>query len=237
MKKLLIASALLAMSASANATVYVLTLESHLLGRAGGASASLVHPAATFAGDTGGIAAAVYTYDDVTNVLSSTGITHVRSQTNPTAFGRIFDRYITDLTIDLNTGDPSGTTAYLCENSPGTTQAAGFGAIVGANMCGNYTLGGNFADDSTLSYSGLTFNRVLGGDDASAGDVQSINDYALFVGSFDGSTLTIQSSDWDPNAGGLQMNFSASVIPVPAAVWLFGSALGLMGLARRRLAA
>jgi hypothetical protein len=35
----------------------------------------------------------------------------------------------------------------------------------------------------------------------------------------------------------LQMNFNYSVVPVPAAVWLFGSALGILGIARRRTAA
>ena len=30
------------------------------------------------------------------------------------------------------------------------------------------------------------------------------------------------------------MNFNYSVVPVPAAVWLFGSALGILGVARRR---
>lgn len=32
----------------------------------------------------------------------------------------------------------------------------------------------------------------------------------------------------------LQMNFNYTLVPVPAAVWMFGSALGLLGLARRR---
>ena len=32
-----------------------------------------------------------------------------------------------------------------------------------------------------------------------------------------------------------RVDFTTSVVPVPAAVWLFGSALGLLGLARRRL--
>lgn len=34
-----------------------------------------------------------------------------------------------------------------------------------------------------------------------------------------------------------EVQFAAELVPVPAAVWLFGSALGLMGFARRRLAA
>lgn len=240
MKKLVIASALLVASASANAAVYQVLLDSHLIGRANNPpSASLIQPAPSFGGDTGNIPAPTYYYDDVANTLTSTGITHVRSQTNPTAFGRVFDRYITDLTIDLTAGDPSGTTAFLCENNPGTSQAAGFGSVVGANICGNYTLGGNFADDSTMTYGpGLAVSRTLGGDDVASGDPQSIADYELFLASWDGSTLVIQSADWvntGTNSAGTQMTFS--VVPVPAAVWLFGSALGLMGLARRRMAA
>lgn len=38
----------------------------------------------------------------------------------------------------------------------------------------------------------------------------------------------VNDPDW------LQMNFNYSVVPVPAAVWLFGSALGILGVARRR---
>lgn len=32
----------------------------------------------------------------------------------------------------------------------------------------------------------------------------------------------------------LQLNFNYTLVPVPAAVWLFGSALGILGIARRR---
>ncbi|MEZ5566631.1 MAG: hypothetical protein R3F24_14490 [Gammaproteobacteria bacterium] len=40
----------------------------------------------------------------------------------------------------------------------------------------------------------------------------------------------VNDPDW------LQLNFKYSVVPVPAAVWLFGGALGLLGFARRRTA-
>ncbi|MBT8443858.1 MAG: VPLPA-CTERM sorting domain-containing protein [Gammaproteobacteria bacterium] len=60
--------------------------------------------------------------------------------------------------------------------------------------------------------------------------------------SWDGSTLTLHNEGRDAagnvNGTDLQNAFSltveAQVIPVPAAVWLFGSALGLLGWMRRR---
>lgn len=48
---------------------------------------------------------------------------------------------------------------------------------------------------------------------------------------WDGTKLTCGTL----SAGALTV--SGTVVPVPAAVWLFGSALGLMGIARRKLAA
>lgn len=247
MKKLLIATALLAASATANAAIYEVTLTSHLIGRAGNVpSSSLINPGPNFAGDTGNIPLPTFLYDDVTGALTSTGMLHLRSQTGPSIFSRVFDRYITDLNIVG--GSAAGTTAYNCENFPeagspnqGSSPAGGFGALVGANICGNYTLGGNAADDSTLVYGpGLLVSRVMGGDDVISGPAQSIADYDLIVASFDpNGNLVLQSSDWNATSSqGLQMTFEVgAVIPVPAAVWLFGSALGLLGLARRRLAA
>lgn len=47
------------------------------------------------------------------------------------------------------------------------------------------------------------------------------------------ATLSLQSSNFnlvDPTAG----HFLVKVVPVPAAVWLFGSALGVMGVMRRK---
>lgn len=249
MRKLLAAAALLAVSAGANAAVYNVTLTTHEIGRAANApSLSDINPAPnahpSFGGQDKGNFVVSFTYDDVTGTLSSSGTLHLRSVTNPvTIGGRVFDRFIEDLSI---TGGVASATSFLCENSPlSGTAAGGFGETVGANICGNYTLGGNFVDDSTLSYSGTTVTRVLAGDDVSAGDPQSLADYNLIVASFTGlgGQLILQSTNWLPqpqdpaNSAGLQMTFSVdSVIPVPAAVWLFGSALGLLGLARRRLA-
>lgn len=226
MKRTILATALLLAGTAAQAAVVQLTLDSHYFGRTGAPSASKINPAPDFPGDNGNIPVPTYWYDTDTGELSSSGVTHLRTSTTPIPQGRHFDRLITDLNI-VN-GSAAGSTAYECISG-------GFGDVVGANMCGNYLYGDNFVDDSSVSYSGLSYTRTMGGDDVIAGDVQSIDDYNLLVTSWSGSALTLESPEWTNSGGtaGLQMNFS--VIPVPAAAWLFGSALGLMGLARRRM--
>jgi len=55
------------------------------------------------------------------------------------------------------------------------------------------------------------------------------------VAGIDSLVLSITKSRDNPEAGQfLRMNFKYQVVPVPAAVWLFGSALGLLGWVRRR---
>lgn len=243
MKKVLIAAAMVAMSASANAVVLELSLTTHQIGRDNNApSNSWVQPvtgAPTYPAPT-------YYFDTDTQQLTSSGVTHVRSTTVPMNANpavRVFDRYITNLAIDTVNGVASAT-AYNCVNG-------GFQNAVGASFCGNYTWGDNFTDDSTMVYSGTTATRTMGGDDVISGDPQTLADYDIFFSALSGqtvgSTLELLSSDWLPqpqspaNSAGLRMVFTVTavqqVVPVPAAVWLFGSALGLMGVARRRLAA
>lgn len=210
------ASALLAVLLAAGtagtagaATWEVVPIE-HLIGRAGNPpSPSLIHPLPSFTGDTGEIPLPFCTYTEETQTLACSGTLHLRSQTNPTANGRVFDRYLTDLRIVA--GDPAGTGGFLCENAPGTSQAAGFGALVGANICGNYTLGGDFNDNSTLVYDGITVSRVFAGDDVASGLPQSIELYGLSVVQFQGSggSLVLESADWDANSSfGTQMTFA-----------------------------
>lgn len=52
------------------------------------------------------------------------------------------------------------------------------------------------------------------------------------VNALGGDTLLLRGQT--SNNSIFAVSFSTAVVPVPAAVWLFGSALGLMGLARRR---
>ena len=60
-----------------------------------------------------------------------------------------------------------------------------------------------------------------------------------YAGTFDGYNLTLSGLYSDPWTDGIQYSFTinavASPVPVPAAVWLFGSGLiGLIGVARRK---
>lgn len=109
-----------------------------------------------------------------------------------------------------------------------------FGGIVGASICGNYNFGANYTNESTVNTDGS--NRVLGGDDKAIGPAQSVADFAGFVPNIPPSDFMsiIQLENGTATQG--QIWTFQAVVPVPAAVWLFGSALGLLGWVRRRSA-
>ena len=70
----------------------------------------------------------------------------------------------------------------------------------------------------------------------SPGDVSSLNLIGLQL-SFDLSPDTTASIGFDPDSpfgGGAYFSLAPAVVPVPAAVWLFGSALALVAPLRRR---
>lgn len=113
-----------------------------------------------------------------------------------------------------------------------------FGGIVGAHICGNFTFGGNGTMDSIVGNSGTATTVVIQGDDVASGAPQAL------ATSYSNMTLSnLGGGNWKlsnivPLTSGYEFTFNvAAVVPVPAAVWLFGSALGLMGVMRRRSAA
>jgi hypothetical protein len=111
-----------------------------------------------------------------------------------------------------------------------------FGAIVGAHICGNLLLV-NGTLDSTIGNSGTATTVILGGDDVSIGAPQTLaNSYSnLVLSSLGGGNWKLSNAT---ATSGFDFIFNVpAVVPVPAAVWLFGSALGLMGAMRRRTAA
>ncbi len=111
------------------------------------------------------------------------------------------------------------------------------GAALSLSFCGGYEFGTNNIDESSVDYSTIPGTLNLGGDDMLEaqlpGTVQG-SWYLMDTATLTGSTLVMESAAWTVNPGlaGSQLTFS--VVPVPAAVWLFGSALGLLGWLRRK---
>ena len=129
-----------------------------------------------------------------------------------------------------------------------------FGTAVGASICGNYSFGANKVNESATSWATTTPTKTLNtapgttlgpADDTDSGPISSANNYACTITSGTaGATdnIVCDTSAWNSagtggtSTGGIRMVFSANfaAVPVPAAVWLFGSALGLLGWVRRR---
>jgi hypothetical protein len=177
-----------------------------------------------------------WSYDDVTNLMTQTGGTlNARATTAPTT--TLFRQFVTGLVIG-NGGAASAATFTCTEGN--------FGAGVGASICGNYTLGANFTNESTTTWGpGTAASRTLGGDDSSAGAQQTIAALnGMSTISWVGTTLVLRNATCTgpcltnpPGSfnNGYTYTFTAGpAVPVPAAVWLFGSALGLLGVARRQ---
>ena len=180
---------------------------------------------------------ATWSFDDVTGIVAQTGgVLNVRLTTGPVS--TLFRHTATGLM--LGGGGAASATTWSCLEG-------NFGPGVGASICGSYTFGANFANESTLTYSGNTVTRVLGGDDGIVGAAQSVADLdGMSVLSWVGTTLTLSNGvcTLGPNCTtisgaplfnkGYRLVFNAAQVPVPAAAWLFGGALGALGAFHRR---
>jgi hypothetical protein len=134
---------------------------------------------------------------------------------------------------------------------------AGFGADFTNTFSGTATLGTSSsllkapgescvvnAPNTAVQYCSATDNRSYAGDWLSGllADGVTASNSANLSAVVTGSNLVISvkkaltTTDAVGTKSWLRLNFNYSVVPVPAAVWLFGSALGILGLARRRAA-
>lgn len=179
---------------------------------------------------------ATWSYDDVTNLVTQTGGTYnARGTTNPAS--TLFRILTTGLIV--GNGGPASAATFSCVEG-------NFGGNVGASICGNYTFGANFLNDSATTWGpGTAVSRTIGGDDTVAGPQESVATYnGMNTVSFNGTTLVIANKTCAsicttfPGAfnGGQQWTFATTpvIVPGPAAAWLFGSAVGVLGWLRRR---
>ncbi|MEZ5564313.1 MAG: VPLPA-CTERM sorting domain-containing protein [Gammaproteobacteria bacterium] len=187
---------------------------------------------------------ATWSWDGTTLTSSGTFQTTSHLSSNPFAPAVISDKTV-DLTINTATMTTTATSYNCVEGN--------FLAGVGANGCLNTSLGGDFTDSSSAVYNvggnATCVNRTLGGDDVSTGNPRGLVTRAAgggcdaTDGAYDlwtvvsdntgsGGQLILSNGIDTALAGTHYMTFS--VVPVPAAVWLFGSAIGLLGVARRR---
>lgn len=193
---------------------------------------------------------AVWDWDAATGVLSMTGSFNTAStigSSGSTLASAVIGDKVTNLTINTTLGTTSAST-YACAEG-------NFLSGVGAHGCGNLNLGSNGALDSSIAYNvGGNANcvqRTVNPDDFSTGDPRGLFSAAAaggcdaVAGAFDlwtvvqavgpgGGTLIISNGVALTSAGTNYLTFNVAPVPVPAAVWLFGSGLGLLGFLRRR---
>lgn len=218
-KSLFPAFALLALTSTANAAIIPIYLTGVFSGGPPGPQPGVVSQTSS----------ASWTYDTVTGDIAGTGSYTVAFNFGP---NNVFTQQWQDLSI-TGAGIASGTpfanapTGFRCTNGP--FAAAG----LNRDVCAGYQFNSN-GNESSVSPDGLTV--TLGGDDTIAGLPQSLQgNFGVTGRTLAGTTLTAQAPGYTGFQSGTFQLVYSTVVPVPAAVWLFGSALGLMGFARRRM--
>lgn len=133
-----------------------------------------------------GSSTATFVYDDTSQLLAQAGGTfNARLTTSPNT--TLFRQSITGLVIG-NGGAASATTFVCTEGN--------FGGNVGASICGNYSFGANFINESIASWGpGTSLVRTLGGDDQSFGPPQSVAGYdGMATMNWLGTTLVLSNA-------------------------------------------
>jgi hypothetical protein len=195
---------------------------------------------------------AVWDWNNGTGVLSMTGTFNTAStlgSSGAAAASAVIGDKVVDMVIDT-ANSLTTATSYACAEG-------NFLANVGAHGCANVSTGGDFTYNGSVAYNvgGVAncINRTIGGDDVSTGNPRGLMSAAAgggcdaVDGAFNlwtvvsytgpGGQLILSNGIATTAAGTNYLTFSVpAVVPVPAAVWLFGSAMGLLAVARRRAA-
>lgn len=164
---------------------------------------------------------ATWTWDAATGILASTGVFWTTSYISSNTLGKavISDRVV-DLTIDIDKEVDEGvfgeTTAsnYRCVEG-------NFLSSVGANGCGNYGLGSNVIDNSSVAYNvdvgagpdPYCVRRTLGVDDEDTGNPRGVGNTLVLVDGCDPTdgAFTDYDLEYDDTATGGQLRFSNGI--------------------------
>jgi hypothetical protein len=112
---------------------------------------------------------ATWTFDVATNTLAMTGGLYVQE-----LWLNVMLMSHTMTGVSMSSGVATGSNWSCIEGT--------FGGFVGAHICGNLNLGGNFVLDSTIGNSVNATTVTLGGDDVALGDPQTlVNSYSNFA--------------------------------------------------------
>jgi hypothetical protein len=229
-----------------------------LLGLVGAVGVAQAAPVAATMVSVGSYSKSATTLSNWTIAAGNTATYTFDSATNNLVISGVYKRVVKVGSTPLMTHTMSGITigSGAATGASWSCTEGAFGGIVGASICGNYTFGANGVNDSTYTPSAVGATVAIGGDDAAlAGGPQALaNNYSfmnaatMIGGAAPGFQRWVLNNGTDlfPGAGetgtgldtGYKFTFdtAVAVVPVPAAVWLFGSALGLMGAMRRRSA-
>lgn len=181
---------------------------------------------------------ATWEYDTTSQSLhQSGGIFNLTMKLAPTTV--VWTHSFTDLIIASVYGGGSASSFTCTEGN--------YGVYENTNFCGGYKLGENLLDESTATWGpGLAYSRTIGGDDVATYGQWDVNPY-IYGGyravSWDGSTLVFGNarclSDCSGMPAGLNNGnlFTLHVVSVPPPIWLFGSALSMMGWMRKKAVA
>jgi hypothetical protein len=152
---------------------------------------------------------AIWEFNTVSKIVTGSGLYYAQYQISPLQPGQLFTHSISNLIV--GGGGAASAAAYECVEGS-------FGTIVGGNLCGNYSFGGNFIDDSSISYGpGTAFSRTIAGDDIIVGPQQSLRNYDGLRTFFTGPKVVL-SQPVIPGIGRYEMTFD--VIPPPIRVTL-----------------
>jgi hypothetical protein len=141
--------------------------------------------------------------------------------------GELYTWSITNWVIG---GGSTSAAAYECIEGS-------FGGTVAGHLCANVGDNTDFSIETTTDYSTIPGTRTLGPNDFPLGPQQQLSDLAATTICFDelSCDLVMETPDWNGGVDGAQFIF-ATTVPIPGALWLFGSALGLLGWMRRKAA-